>query len=188
MDNGPMVERFAWVPDLARAEWLRPMEAKPFASLLSIVPDGFERYARRSIRWSATARAIPTRGKTLTRKPSSPVCATSQHPLKQNLPPGHKPRNRLARSCTPRRSMPGWSGASGNCEPHNRDPRNLLGRRRPRPAPDRTSPQTLAQSGSQDLNSFNRRITSQPALITEGPSQPEGAPRASKGPRGNPHR
>lgn len=41
-----MSERFKWVPDLARGEWLRPMEAEPFGSILSIVPRGFEMYAR----------------------------------------------------------------------------------------------------------------------------------------------
>lgn len=41
-----MSERFKWVPSLARGEWLRPMEAEPFGSILSIVPRGFEMYAR----------------------------------------------------------------------------------------------------------------------------------------------
>lgn len=41
-----MSERFQWVPDLARGEWLRPMEAEPFGSILSVVPRGFEAYAR----------------------------------------------------------------------------------------------------------------------------------------------
>jgi hypothetical protein len=39
-------ERFEWVPDLTRGEWLRPMEAEPFGSILSVVPRGFEMYAR----------------------------------------------------------------------------------------------------------------------------------------------
>ena len=41
-----MSERFAWVPDLERGEWLRPMEAEPPGSILSVVPRGFEAYAR----------------------------------------------------------------------------------------------------------------------------------------------
>ncbi len=41
-----MSERFEWVPDLARGEWLRPMEAESFRSILSVVPRGFEAYAR----------------------------------------------------------------------------------------------------------------------------------------------
>ncbi|MGP5073865.1 hypothetical protein ACTXI0_15855 [Arthrobacter rhombi] len=41
-----MSERFEWEPDLARGEWLRPMEAESFGSLLSVVPRGFEAYAR----------------------------------------------------------------------------------------------------------------------------------------------
>ncbi|MDO5711689.1 MAG: hypothetical protein Q4P32_08140, partial [Micrococcales bacterium] len=41
-----MSVRFEWVPDLARGEWLRPMEAEPFGSILSVVPRGFEAYAR----------------------------------------------------------------------------------------------------------------------------------------------
>jgi hypothetical protein len=41
-----MSERFEWVPDLTRGEWLRPMEAEPFGSILSVVPRGFEMYAR----------------------------------------------------------------------------------------------------------------------------------------------
>lgn len=41
-----MVERFEWVPDVARGEWLRPLEAEPLGSILSIVPRGFEAYAR----------------------------------------------------------------------------------------------------------------------------------------------
>jgi hypothetical protein len=41
-----MSERFAWVPDLDRGEWLRPMEAEEFGSILSVVPAGFEAYAR----------------------------------------------------------------------------------------------------------------------------------------------
>lgn len=41
-----MSERFKWVPDLARGEWLRPMEAETFGSILSIVPRGYEMYAR----------------------------------------------------------------------------------------------------------------------------------------------
>lgn len=35
-----------WVPSVARGEWLRPMEAEPFTSILSIVPSGFKAYAR----------------------------------------------------------------------------------------------------------------------------------------------
>jgi len=41
-----MSERFEWVPNLARGEWLRPLEAEPFGSILSVVPRGFEAYAR----------------------------------------------------------------------------------------------------------------------------------------------
>lgn len=37
---------FAWVPDVSRGEWLRPMEAEPSSSTLSVVPRGFEAYAR----------------------------------------------------------------------------------------------------------------------------------------------
>ncbi|KLU09029.1 hypothetical protein [Kocuria sp. SM24M-10] len=41
-----MSERFAWVPDLERGQWLRPMEAEPWGSVLSVVPRGFQAYAR----------------------------------------------------------------------------------------------------------------------------------------------
>ncbi|WP_152193057.1 hypothetical protein [Georgenia satyanarayanai] len=41
-----MPEPFAWVPDISRGEWLRPMESEPFGSILSVVPAGFEAYAR----------------------------------------------------------------------------------------------------------------------------------------------
>ncbi|AZI57088.1 hypothetical protein EH165_01820 [Nakamurella antarctica] len=41
-----MSDQFAWVPDVARGEWLRQMEAAPFGSIASIVPPGFESYAR----------------------------------------------------------------------------------------------------------------------------------------------
>lgn len=41
-----MSERFTWAPDLERGEWLRPMETEPFGSIMSIVPRGFEAYAR----------------------------------------------------------------------------------------------------------------------------------------------
>lgn len=41
-----MSGRFEWVPDLERGEWLRPMEAEPPGSILSVVPRGFEAYAR----------------------------------------------------------------------------------------------------------------------------------------------
>src|SRR5690625_1858014 len=41
-----MPEQFQWVPNIDRGEWLRPMEAEPFGSTLSIVPRGFEAYAR----------------------------------------------------------------------------------------------------------------------------------------------
>lgn len=46
VENGGMAGRFAWVPDLDRGQWLRPMEAEPWGSVLSIVPRGFEAYAR----------------------------------------------------------------------------------------------------------------------------------------------
>ena len=41
-----MSEMFRWVPDLERGEWLRPMEAEPWGSVLSVVPRGFQAYAR----------------------------------------------------------------------------------------------------------------------------------------------
>jgi len=41
-----MPEEFEWVPDIGRGEWLRPLEAEPFGSILSIIPRGFEVYAR----------------------------------------------------------------------------------------------------------------------------------------------
>lgn len=41
-----MSERFEWVPDVARGEWLRPTEAEPGDSILSVVPRGFAAYAR----------------------------------------------------------------------------------------------------------------------------------------------
>lgn len=41
-----MPDRFEWVPDLGRGEWLRPVEAEPFGSILSVVPSGFQAYAR----------------------------------------------------------------------------------------------------------------------------------------------
>lgn len=41
-----MAEQLAWVPDVTRGEWLRPLEAEPFGSILSVVPPGFEAYAR----------------------------------------------------------------------------------------------------------------------------------------------
>ena len=41
-----MAEPFAWVPDVSRGEWLRSMESEPFGSILSVVPAGFEAYAR----------------------------------------------------------------------------------------------------------------------------------------------
>ncbi|MGO4384897.1 hypothetical protein [Specibacter sp. RAF43] len=41
-----MSARFAWVAEAARGEWLRRMEAEPLGSVLSIVPEGFEAYAR----------------------------------------------------------------------------------------------------------------------------------------------
>ena len=34
VENECMSERFKWVPDLARGEWLRPMEAETFGSIL----------------------------------------------------------------------------------------------------------------------------------------------------------
>jgi hypothetical protein len=45
-ETGRMSERFAWVPDLDRGEWLRPMEAEEFGSILSVVPAGYGAYAR----------------------------------------------------------------------------------------------------------------------------------------------
>lgn len=41
-----MAERFEWVRDVSRGEWLRPMENEPLGSILSVVPRGFEAYAR----------------------------------------------------------------------------------------------------------------------------------------------
>lgn len=41
-----MSKRFEWVSNVARGEWLRPMETESFGSVLSIVPRGFEAYAR----------------------------------------------------------------------------------------------------------------------------------------------
>lgn len=41
-----MAERFAWVPDPARGEWLRTLEDGPFGNVLSVVTRGFEAYAR----------------------------------------------------------------------------------------------------------------------------------------------
>lgn len=41
-----MPEQFHWVPDIERGAWLRGMEDEPFGSTLSIVPRGFEAYAR----------------------------------------------------------------------------------------------------------------------------------------------
>ena len=41
-----MSQPFPWVPNTARGEWLRPTEAEPFGSILSIVPRGFAAYAR----------------------------------------------------------------------------------------------------------------------------------------------
>jgi hypothetical protein len=41
-----MSERFAWVPDVDRGEWLRTMEAEEFGSILSVVPAGYGAYAR----------------------------------------------------------------------------------------------------------------------------------------------
>ena len=40
-DNWRMQDRFEWVPDIRRGEWLRPVEAEPFGSILSVVPRGF---------------------------------------------------------------------------------------------------------------------------------------------------
>ena len=44
--NGGMSAGFDWVPDPGRGEWLRLMEAEPLGSVLSVVPSGFEAYAR----------------------------------------------------------------------------------------------------------------------------------------------
>ncbi len=41
-----MSESFGYVRDVSRGEWLRPLEAEPFGSILSIVPRGYEMYAR----------------------------------------------------------------------------------------------------------------------------------------------
>lgn len=46
VENERMSERFEWVPDLERGEWVRVMESEPLGSILSIVPTGFESYAR----------------------------------------------------------------------------------------------------------------------------------------------
>lgn len=45
-DNDGMTKPFKSAPDTSRGEWLRPMQAEPFCSLSSIVPKGFEAYAR----------------------------------------------------------------------------------------------------------------------------------------------
>ncbi len=41
-----MGERFEWVNDSSRGEWLRAVESEPWGSLCSIVPGGFPAYAR----------------------------------------------------------------------------------------------------------------------------------------------
>ncbi|AWB87619.1 hypothetical protein [Mycetocola zhujimingii] len=41
-----MAERFEWVADVPRGEWLRSVEVESWGSILSIVPRGFEAYAR----------------------------------------------------------------------------------------------------------------------------------------------
>lgn len=41
-----MSNRFVWTPNITRGKWLRPMAAEPLGSILSIVPCGFEMYAR----------------------------------------------------------------------------------------------------------------------------------------------
>ena len=41
-----MPQPFAWVPDVSRGAWLRRMASEPFGSVLSVVPAGFEAYAR----------------------------------------------------------------------------------------------------------------------------------------------
>lgn len=41
-----MADRFEFVPDVDRGEWLRLMEAEPFSSVCSVVPRGYEMYAR----------------------------------------------------------------------------------------------------------------------------------------------
>lgn len=46
VENVGMPEKSKWTPDLPRGKWLRPMEAEPFGSILSIVPRGFEMYVR----------------------------------------------------------------------------------------------------------------------------------------------
>lgn len=45
-EGTPMSTVFAWVPDPSVGEWLRPLEDEEFGSVLSIVPAGFEAYAR----------------------------------------------------------------------------------------------------------------------------------------------
>lgn len=45
-ESGPVGERFSWIPDPVQGEWLRPLEEEPFGSVLSVVPRGFEAYAR----------------------------------------------------------------------------------------------------------------------------------------------
>lgn len=46
MENEAMLQEFTWEPNPMRGEWLRSMEAEPLGSILSIVPRGFEAYAR----------------------------------------------------------------------------------------------------------------------------------------------
>ncbi len=41
-----MPARFSWVADVSRGEWLRPLGAEEFGSILSVVPAGFAAYAR----------------------------------------------------------------------------------------------------------------------------------------------
>ena len=41
-----MTGEFTWVPEVERGDWLKAMETEQFASLLSIVPAGYEAYAR----------------------------------------------------------------------------------------------------------------------------------------------
>ena len=41
-----MTDKFTWVPEVERGDWLKAMETEQFASLLSIVPAGYEAYAR----------------------------------------------------------------------------------------------------------------------------------------------
>ena len=78
-ENGAMSEQFAWVPNLARDEWLRPMEAEPFGSVLLVVPGDSRRTRACSILSSVTVPAIPGRGRAPMRRLTLTVSVASGH-------------------------------------------------------------------------------------------------------------